>query len=116
MANEPTIKGTTVQIGFPAGEIITGTIRDSLDNDTTADIEYIRDESNNESTAIISNLGLRKTIEFTAQSAVPSIKKGDVLAVNSISYIVESAVIRYSRLATRGTIVVYKPDAATFAS
>ena len=104
----PTIIGTTVLVGF-SGETVSGIIRDSQDIDTTADIEYIRSEDNEEGTALVSNKGQRITVEGTCTTAV-TIKKGDTVTINSVSMLVEEAKIRESRLATRFTSTGYKPD------
>ncbi|MCK9468140.1 MAG: hypothetical protein M0Q49_01875 [Porticoccaceae bacterium] len=112
--SKPTLLGTKVQIGFPDGATIGGTFRDTYDSDSTADIETIRDEDNNEVTAIVSNLGDRVTIEFTCAASVPDVKKGETLTVGAVLYLVEAANIRRSRSATRGTVTLYKPTAATW--
>ena len=112
MAGEPTIKGTTVIIGFPTGESVTGIVRDTYDKETTADIEFVRDENNNEATALVSNLGMRIVVEGHCSAAV-TILKGDTVTVNSIKYVCENAVARHSRLATRFSLTLYKPAQMT---
>ena len=111
----PVIKGATVLIGFPTGESVSGVIRDTYDRETTADIEHIRDEDNNEVTAIVSNPGLRITVDGVCTEA-QTIGKGDVVTINSIIYLVESATVRHSRTATRFSMTCYKPDGATYTS
>ena len=113
MANEVTIKGTTVVIGFADGETVSGIIRDSHDTEQTADIEHIRDENNNEATALVSNLGKRVTVSGTC-SAAQTTRKGDIVTVNATAYICESAVERRTKLACRFDLTLYKPDAAAY--
>ena len=114
MANEPIIKGTTVKVGLPNGVTVTGTVRDSVDDESTGNIEYAQDENNNDTTAIVTNLGRRYRIEFSCQSTIPALAKGDVVTINTAGYLVEDANIRYAKSMTRGTVTLYKPDAATW--
>lgn len=111
----PTIKGTTVNIGY-AGATYSGTIRDGSSHQPTGDIEYIRNENNEEGTAIISNPGKRITVEFTVGASVPTPTIGAVVMLDGESMMVEAADIRYSRTATRGSITGYKPDALSLGS
>lgn len=114
MANEPTIIGTTVIIGFPTGESISGVVRSTYNKDGVGKIEYIPDEDNNDATAIVSALGNRITVEGT-MSAANTVRVGDTVTVNSIKYIVEAVGERRTTLAARITMTLYKPDAMTIA-
>lgn len=114
MAGEVAIKGATVVVGFPSGESVSGVIRDTYDKEPTADIEYVRDENNNEVTALVSNLGMRITVDGVC-SAAQTIVKGDVVTINSIKYLCEAATLRYGKLATRFSMTVYKPTQMTLA-
>ena len=112
MAGEPAVKGTAVLVGFPSGETMTGIIRDAYDKETTADLEYVRDENNNEATALVSNLGGRIVVDGTASAAV-STAKGDILTIGeglaAVEYIVEAVTLRHSRTATRVSVTLYRP-------
>ena len=114
MANEPTVIGTSVQVGFPTGETVTGIIRASYDKEPTADIEYVRDENNNDGTAVVSNLGMRIMVDGTL-SAANTTAKGATVTVNSVKYIVESIIRRHTPGATRASMTLYKPTAMTIA-
>ena len=110
----PAIKGTTVLIGFPTGESLTGVVRDSYDRESTADIEHIRDEDNNEVTALVSNPGMRITLDGVCTATQADIIKGGTVTINGVVYLVEAATIRHSKLATRFSLTCYKPAAATY--
>ena len=112
MANEVAIKGTTIIVGFATGETVSGIIRDTHDTDHTADIEYIRDENTTDGTALVSNLGHRITIAGVCSSAQTT-AKGDVVTVNSIKYLCETAIERRTKLAYRFELTLYKPTAMT---
>ena len=114
MANEPTVIGTSVQVGFPTGETVTGIIRASYDKEPTADIEYIKDESNNDATAVVSNLGMRIVVDGVL-SAANTTAKGSTVTVNSIKYIVEAITRRHTPGATRCSMTLYKPTGMTIA-
>ena len=112
MAGEVAIKGATVLVGFPTGETVTGVIRETYDRESTADIEYVRDENNNEATALVSNMGTRVVVDGTC-SAAQTIVKGDFVTINSIKHVCEAATLRYGKLATRFSMTVYKPAQMT---
>jgi hypothetical protein len=114
MANEPTVIGSTVQVGFPTGETVTGIIRASYDKEPTADIEYIKDENNNDGTAVVSNLGMRIVVDGVL-SAANTTAKGSTVTINSIKYIVEAITRRHTPGATRASMTLYKPTAMTIA-
>ena len=114
MANEPTVIGTSVQVGFPAGETVTGIVRASYDKEPTADIEYVKDENNNDSTAVVSNLGMRIVVDGVL-SAANTTAKGSTVTVNSIKYIVEAITRRHTPGATRCSMTLYKPAGMTIA-
>lgn len=108
----PTVLGATVLVGFPAGSTMTGIIRDTYDVESTADIEYVRNEDNGEATAIVSNPGQRIVVDGTV-TATQTVKKGEAITINSVVYIVEATSTRYGKLATRISITAYKPDSLT---
>lgn len=110
----PTIEGATVLIGFPTGETLTGVLRDSYDKETTADIEHIRDEDNNEVTALVSNPGMRITLDGVCTATQAALLKGGTVTINDVVYLVEAATVRHSKLATRFSLTCYKPTAATY--
>lgn len=110
----PVIKGDNVLIGFPTGETLTGVIRDSYDKETTADIEHIRDEDNNEVTALVSNPGMRITLDGVCTADQAAILKGGTVTINSVVYLVETATVRHTKLATRFSLTCYKPTAASY--
>ncbi len=108
----PVIKGATVLIGFPDGETVSGVIRDTYDKETTADIEPIRNEDNEEATMLVSNPGLRIVVDGVCSSA-QTIEKGGQVTINAVIYLCEAATVRHSKLATRFSMTVYKPDGLT---
>ena len=110
----PSIKGATVLIGFPTGESVSGVIRDTYDRETTADIEHIRDEDNNEVTALVSNPGRRITVDGVCTTTQAALLKGGTVTINSVKYIIETATVRHSRTATRFSLACYKPDSLTY--
>lgn len=114
MAGEPTNLGTTVLVGFATGTAVANLLRDNHDTEHTADIEYVRDENNNEATALVSNLGSRITVAGTCSAAITT-KKGDTVTVNSVKYVVESAVERRTKLTCRFELTLYKPAQMTLA-
>jgi hypothetical protein len=112
MANEASKIGT-IEIGLASGLTFTGLIRESVDRESTADIEYGKDESNNDAFAVVSNLGNRVSITAKLSQAV-SVKKGDVVTLNSVKYLCEQANLATTPTFTRLTLVCYKPDAMVF--
>ena len=108
----PTVLGATVLVGFPSGSTMPGIIRDTHDVESTADIEYVRNEDNGEATALVSNPGQRIVVDG-AVTATQTVKKGEAITINSVVYIVEATSTRYGKLATRISITAYKPDALT---
>jgi hypothetical protein len=112
MANEATKIGT-IEIGLPSGITITSLVRESTDHETTGEIEYGKDENNNDAFAIVSNLGNRYTIVAKLAAAV-SVKKGDVVTVNGAKYLCEVANTSKTTSFTRLNFTIYKPDAMVF--
>jgi hypothetical protein len=110
------IIGTTVIVGFPDGETMAGIIRASYDKQPTADLEYVRDENNNDASCVVSNLGGRIVIDGVA-TASNATAKGDVLEVGiaegetPVEYIVEDIAKRHSPSATRLSMTLYRPTA-----
>jgi hypothetical protein len=113
MANEPSVLGTSALVGFPTGETVTGVIRESYDTEQTAEIEPVKDENNNDASMIVSNLGKRITLSGEC-TAAQTVRKGGLLTINSVVYMVESAVMRRTKTKARFDCTVYKPDATTF--
>lgn len=109
----PLVKGDSVLVGFPDSSTVTGVIRDIYEVDTTADIEHVRNEDNEEATAIVSNPGARLIVDGVC-TASTSFSKGDICTINSIAYICEAAKLRYTKTTTRFSGTFYKPDGATY--
>jgi len=108
----PVVKGTSVVVGFPDGETVTGVIRDTYDRETTADIEYVRNENNEEATALVSNPGVRVVVDGVC-TAAQTIAKGDQVTINSVIYLCEAATMRYAKTQARFSMTIYKPDGMT---
>lgn len=112
----PTVNpASTVMIGFPTGETITGTIRESQDNSSFADIEPVMDENNDEVCSVISNPGNEKLISCVVLSAFTAPVKGDAITVNSVVYLVHDIRVSSTRSARRMNITVRKPASVTYA-
>lgn len=114
MANEVEILGSeNLALGFGGvdiGEIYPETITD----EPTADIEYIKDKKANDGVALISNKGRRYTAEgYLYANETPPVK-GDTVTIGGEKYIVESCPVRRTAKASRLTITVYKPNATTW--
>jgi hypothetical protein len=114
MANEPTIIGTSVEVGFPSGTTMSGIIRASYDVSPTADIEYIKDESNNDGSALVSNLGTRLVVDGVITEADDT-EKGDIITIGTdpddVEYVCEDVTRRHVPLATRISLTLYRPTA-----
>lgn len=108
----PSIVGTTVLIGFPDGEEVSGVVRETYDKESTADIEYLRNEDNEEDTALVSNPGQRIVVDGHC-TAAQTVKKGESYTINGVVYLCEAATNRHSRTATRFSATFYKPDGMT---
>jgi hypothetical protein len=113
MPNTPLIKGATVIIGFPSGETFEGLVRDTHDKETTGDIEPVRNEDNVEATFLVSNPGMRVTVDGKCTAAM-TVVKGEVYAINGVSYLCEAAVNRHTPTLTRFSATFYLPTAADF--
>ena len=109
----PVIKGATVLIGFPSGESFEGLVRDTQDNESTADIEQVRNEDNEEATAIVSNAGRRIIVDGKCTAAL-SVVKGDVYQIGDDYLLCEAAVNRHTPTVTRFSATFYLPTAADF--
>jgi hypothetical protein len=81
-----------------------------VDHEPTAEIEYGKDEENNDAYAIISNRGARKSIAGKITGAI-DFKKGDSITIDEEDYVIETATISHTPSFTRFVLVVYKPDA-----
>jgi hypothetical protein len=112
MANEATKIGT-IEIGLASGVTITSLVRESVDHETTAEIEYGKDEQNNDAYAVVSNLGNRYSVVGKIAAAV-SVKKGDIITINGAKYLVEQANTSYAASFTRFSFVANKPTAMVF--
>jgi hypothetical protein len=111
----PTVNpASTVFIGFPTGETIAGTIRETQDNSTLADLEDVLDENNDVVCTIISNPGKEKVISAIVLSAFTAPAKGDSITVNSIVYLVHDIRVTSGRTVKRMTITIRKPDSVTY--
>ena len=111
----PTVNpASTVFIGFPTGETISGTIRESQDNSTLADIESVLDENNDEVCAVISNPGKEKVISAIVLSTFTAPAKGDSITVNSIVYLVHDIRVTSGRTVKRMSITIRKPGSVTY--
>jgi hypothetical protein len=112
MAGEPVVIGTAVEVGFPSGTTMEGIVRASHDVTPTGDIEYLRDEDNNEFSAVVSNLGTRLVIEGVITEA-DTTAKGDIVTVGTapddLEYIVEDVARRHVPGATRLSLTLYRP-------
>jgi len=114
-AGKQLVRGMKVIVGLPDGDKIEGVVRDAVDIERSADVEYVRDEDNNDAAAIVSNRGVRKTIAGNMRRDV-DIAKGDVVEIGGGKYIVDSASISRSRSLARFTVTVYAPDGFDFDS
>ena len=115
MAANDAIAIGEVLIGLPTGVVIQGMIRESVNLEPTADIEYGKDEQNNDAYAIVSNLGNRTSIAGKLSGEV-TFKKGETIAIDEVNYVIESATTAHTLSYTRFNLVVYKPDAMTIAT
>ena len=116
MASTPPVNiGEKIVIGLPDGQTIEGTIRDTVDTTPSADIEWVRDENNNDVAAIVSNPGTRMTIAGVMKTDITdTVKTGTVLSIKSKSYIVENVTYSRTKTVARYSMTVYAPDAMTF--
>ena len=111
----PTVNpASTVEIGFPTGETITGTLRESQENATTADLEVVNDEQNDEACTIVSNPGAEKVISAIVLSTFTAPEKGTIVTVNSVNYLVHDISVTSSRTIKRMSITIRKPDSVTY--
>ena len=89
--------GTALLIGFD-GHTYSGVIMENVKVSAEADVEAIKGEDNATTTKIISDP--KKTISFSALitgTSAPDIAVGDTVAINSVSYFADSAVVTYER-------------------
>jgi hypothetical protein len=97
-------------IGLPDGTVIQGMIREAVNFEPTADIEYGKDEHNNDAYAIVSNLGNRINITGKITGQI-TFRKGDTIAIDEVNYIIEQAATQHTPSFTRFNLVVYVADA-----
>ncbi len=106
-------KGTEVEVGI-GGLTYTGLIVESAGVEATGEIEWIQDEDNEPTTALISGLGKRCTIEgIVLATGFTQPDVGDVVTVDGASMLVEKSDLKRERKAAKFSLTVYKPDAIT---
>ena len=101
-------------IGFPSGTTMVGVVREGHDNDSFADIEDVRDEDNSTGLEIVSNPGEIINVSGHVQSAFTRPKKGTIVTVNSVKYMVWSCKVSASRTLSRISMELRKPDSITY--
>lgn len=108
-------KGTTVIVGF-ASHTLTGYVMNSVGKEPIGDIKDLRGENNATATKLISNPGFRITVEcyVTSGTSYTTMKKGDAVSINSVSYMVEDVKVAYSREEAIVTITAVKEDSMTY--
>lgn len=104
-----------VEIGFLGGTF-TGYIRENESKESTADLEYIQDEDANDAIAVVSNPGVRFTVDGVVKAGTTLPAKGDVVTYGSASYLVESVSARSTNKVRRFSMTLYKPDNTTWGS
>lgn len=103
-----------VVIGFLGGTF-TGYIRENESQESTADLEYIQDEDANDAIAIVSNPGVRFTVDGIVKSGTSLPTKGSTVTYGSDKYLVESISARSTNKVRRFSMTLYKPDNTTWA-
>lgn len=112
----PTVNpASTVDIGFPSGVTVNGTIREGMQERTLADIESVPDENNDEVCSVISNLGVEKVFDCVVLATFTLPVKGDAITINSVVYLIHDIRQTSSRTLRRVSITVRKPDSVTYA-
>ena len=110
----PKLLGKQYIIGLPTGDTLTGYDRDSYNKETTADIEYGRDEDNAEVAAIVSNPGVRLNLSgkaLASSNAVEQLVKGNVVSVGTKAYLIEAATVaRTAGGFAVFSLTLYAPD------
>lgn len=112
----PTVNPSThaVLVGLTAAEAITGLLRETQADGSTADIEEVRGEDNATAAEIVSNPGVTKTFTATVLSTYTAPAKGTVVTINSIKYMVDDATVTKSRTVARLSLTVHKAGSITY--
>ena len=100
-------------LGFGA-DTISVMVRETHNEEDTANIEYVPSETGDDAVAVVSNPGKRITVDGYLVSGVAVPRKGDAVTLGSDKYMVESRQIRRTRTTARISMTLYKPDNTTW--
>jgi hypothetical protein len=111
----PVQKGTAMEIGI-GGYTYTGYVVEEAEHEAIAEIEVIKGEDNETATKIISDPGVRVTLNALCKSGstLSGVEVGDTVTVNSVAMMVEKPTIRRSRGVARMTLTLVKEDSMTY--
>ena len=104
-----------LELGFGTGTIAI-MVRETHNEDDSANIEYIPSEAGADAVAVISNPGKRLTVDGWLLSGQTVPKKGQTVTLNSVVYLVESCQVRRTSRTARIALTLYKPDNTTWAT
>lgn len=108
-------KGIAAIVGFN-GYTLTGYVMNSVGREPVGDIKELRGENNAVTTKLISNPGFKISVNcyVTSGSTYTTMKKGDAISINSVSYMVDSVKVDYSREEATVSIDAIKEDSMTY--
>ena len=111
----PVQLGTACEIGI-GGYTYSGFIVEDAERQSIAKVEDVMDEDDATLAKIISNPGVRVTVNVMGKSGstLEAVKIGDVVTMNSIAMMVEDATQRRSRGVLKGTLKLIKEDSMTY--
>ena len=105
---------STVVVGFPSGVTVTGVIKEGVDFTSERDIEDVRNEDNDVDCQIISNQVDIRKVTGHCLSTIVIPKKGDVITIDSVKYLIHDISVSYSRTIARFSLDARKPSAITY--
>lgn len=108
-------KGTGLIVGI-GGFTYSGHIVETANPKLVADVETIKGEDNETTTKIISDPKKTLKIEVIAKtgSTVDTLKVGDAVTINSVTYMVVDCDVKRSRSALKATLDLIKEDSMTY--
>ena len=105
-----TSAGVVVDVGFGTGTI-SMMVRSDQSNAATGNLETVPDENGDDAVYGVSNLGERLVANGSLLANQTAPKKGDVVTINSVNYIVEDASVQRTALVARLSLTLSRNNA-----
>ena len=111
----PVQKGTAMLLGI-GSDTYSGHLVEETERQATAEVETIKNTDDETKTVIISDPGVRLTLNVLCESAstLATVKIADTVTVNAVAYRVEDVTMRRNRKVARGTLRLIKEASMSY--